>query len=98
MLFPGIPAAFSRDFKILLLVHKCIYGLAPVYLRELITLSYNFSHTGNMLTVKTRYASSDGAFSVCAPHLWNSLPTMLKFEGSNVQFKRKLKEYLFNCS
>ena len=83
-------------FKILLLVHKCIYSLAPIYLRELITLSYNFSRTGNMLTVKTRYASSDGAFSVCAPHLWNSLPTMLKFEGSTVQFKRKLKEYLFN--
>ena len=87
-------------FKILLLVHKGIYSQAPVYLRELITLSYNFSRTGNLISsVKTRYASSDGAFSVCAPCLWNTLPTTLKFECSTVQFKRKLKEYLFNnCS
>ena len=67
-------------FKILLLVHKCIYYKAPIY-----------------LTQKTRYATSDGAFSVCAPYLWNALPTVLKLECSTVQFKRKLKEHLFEC-
>ena len=85
-------------FKILLLTHKCIYGEAPQYLKEVITLSYNFSRTGNLLSVKTRYASSDGAFSSCAPQLWNTLPINIKFELSTVQFKRKLKKHLFECS
>ena len=85
-------------FKILLLVHKCIYCKAPVYLTQLITLAYSFSRTGNLVSgIKTRYATSDGAFSVCAPYLWNALPTVLKLECSTVQFKRKLKEHLFEC-
>ena len=84
-------------FKILLLVHKCLYSCSPSYLNDLLTLTYSFVRSGNLLSViKTRYASSDGAFSVCAPKLWNSLPVNLKLETSTVLFKRKLKTYLFS--
>ena len=83
-------------YKILLLVHKCLYCQSPIYLNELLSLTYGFLRTGNLVCVKTKYASSDGAFSICAPKMWNKLPTDLKFESSTIQFKRKLKTYLFN--
>ena len=82
-------------FKILLQVHKCLYHCSPIYLNELLQLTYGFVRTGNLVSIKTKYASSDGAFSVCAPKLWNSLPTDLKFEPSIIHFKRRLKTFLF---
>lgn len=86
-------------FKVLLIVHKCLYCRSPFYLTELINLCDSFVRTGNLLSVtKTQYASSDGAFSVCAPQLWNTLPLDLKFETSTVHFKKKLKSYLFDLS
>ena len=85
-------------FKILLLVHKCLYCSSPKYLNELITPTHTFIRTGTLVTVKVNFTSSDGAFSVCGPHLWNSLPLDIKFETSTVQFKRKLKSYLFNSN
>ena len=83
-------------FKILLVVHKCLYCKSPVYLNNLLSITDNFIRTGNLVIVKTNYASAHGAFSVCAPHLWNKLPLNIKFETSTVQFKRKLKTYLFD--
>ena len=83
-------------FKILLLVHKCLYCKSPAYLNDILSLTDNFTRTGNLITVKTNYVSSHGAFSVCAPHLWNKLPLDIKFEMSTIQFKRKLKSHLFD--
>ena len=83
-------------FKILLLVHKCLYCISPVYLNDLLSLTDSFIRTGNLITVKTNYASSHGAFSVCAPQLWNKLPLDIKFEMCTVHFKRKLKGHLFD--
>ena len=86
-------------FKILILVHKCLYSCSPSYLNNLLTLTYSFVRSGNLVSViKTKYTSSDGAFSVCAPKLWNSLPVNLKLETSTVLFKRKLKTYLFSTN
>ena len=83
-------------FKIMLIVHKCLYCKSPVYLNNILSITDNFIRTGNLITIKTNYASSQGAFSVCAPHLWNKLPLNIKFETSTVQFKRKLKTFLFD--
>ena len=85
-------------FKILLLVHKCLYHCSPTYLNEMLQLTYGFVRTGDLVSVKTKYASSDGAFSVCAPKLWNSLPMDIKCESSTIHFKRKLKTFLFENS
>jgi len=38
----------------------------------------------------------DRAFSVCAPKLWNNLPTDVKSSPSIDIFKKKLKTYLFS--
>ena len=84
-------------FKILLLVHKCLYCInSPAYLNDLLSLTDNFIRTGNLIIVRTKYSSSHGAFSVCAPHLWNKLPLAIKIETCTVHFKRKLKRHLFD--
>ena len=42
-------------FKILLIVHKCLYCQSPTYLNELLTLTYGFLRTGNLVCIKTKY-------------------------------------------
>ena len=85
-------------FKVLLLVHKCVYGESAVYLNEMLMPSYSFLRTGKLINVRTNFVNTIGAFSVCAPKLWNNIPHELRFETSNVTFKRKLKHFLFNYS
>ena len=81
--------------KILLLVHKCLYCInSPAYLNDLLSLTDNFIRTRNLIILRTSYSSSHGAFSVCAPHLWNKLPLEIKIETCTVHFKRKLKTSL----
>ena len=66
-------------FKILLLVHKCLYCKSPAYLNDLLSLTDNFIRTGNLIVMKTNYTFCNGAFSVCAPYLWNRLPLDILF-------------------
>ena len=48
-----LPASLRIDYKILLLTLKCIYGLAPTYLSDLISIKsnslYNLRCTGKLL-------------------------------------------------
>ena len=91
------------DFKIILIVHKAIYGVAPEYIRELISLkpasSYSLRSNNKCmlkpLTVRTLPTLGDRAFACAAPRLWNGLPLELREEQSIEIFKRKLKTYLF---
>ena len=91
------------DYKILLLTFKCIYGLAPTYLSDLISIKsnslYNLRSTGKPLLdhPKGKMLSTLGArsFSAAAPKLWNGLPVELRQATSLDSFKSKLKTYLF---
>ena len=40
----------------------------------------------------------DRAFSVCAPHLWNKLPTSLRLCEDLETFKKQLKTYLYSVA
>ena len=81
------------QFKILLLVHKCILGIAPSYLSEKITqtnISYSRAvslHIPPKINLK--------AFSSSGPLLWNSLPIEIKTIDDTETFKKQLKTYLF---
>ena len=48
-----LPVSLRIDYKILLLTFKCIYGLAPTYLSDLISIKsnslYNLRSTGKLL-------------------------------------------------
>ena len=47
---------------------------------------------------KTKYRSTESAFSVCAPKLWNSLPREIR-ETENLElFKTSLKTHLFGIA
>ena len=96
-----LPVQKRVEFKILLLVYKCIYKLAPVYLKELIvqyTPSQNLHLADQcLLNVPNTHSMlvTNRAFSVAGPRLWNALPTELRSLSSIGLFKSKLKTHLF---
>ena len=98
-----LPVSLRIDYKILLLTFKCIYGLAPTYFSDLISIksnsSYNLRSTGKLLLdhPKGKMLPTLGArlFSAAAPKLWNGLPEELCQATSLDSFKSRLKTYLF---
>ena len=85
------------SFKVLTIVHKCVYGKAPVDLKKLISLSP--SHRTKKLVVRDfNGVMGKRAFSVCGPRLWNALPKDLRVMDDLDDFKKKLKTYLFTSS
>ena len=84
-------------FKILLLVYKCLNGLAPSYLQNL--LHYESYGSKVRLHVPLTYSSyGSRAFSVAGPKLYNLLPTKIKESSSLQTFKKSLKCYLFTIN
>ena len=96
-----LPVAFRIDFQILLLTYKCLNGMAPSYLSEL--LSFRSvgrtlrSSSQSLLSVPKSRTKSFGerAFSTIAPRLWNGLPLSLRSAESIGSFKKDLKTLLF---
>ena len=90
-----LPVSLRIGYKILLLTFKCIYGLAPTYLSELISIKSNSLHnlrsTGKLLLdhPQGKMLTTLGArsFSAAAPKLWNSLPVELRQATSLNSFK-----------
>ncbi|XP_067660309.1 uncharacterized protein [Haliotis asinina] len=97
-----LPVKARIDFKILCLTYKCLRGLAPSYLSNLLhpyvparTLR---SNSQNILVIPTYRLKSFGhrSFSYTAPVLWNVLPCDIKDSKSFDSFKAKLKTHLFS--
>ena len=83
-------------FKLALLVHKSLNGLAPSYLQDLLQLHYASSSTSVRLNVpRTNSSYGSRAFSVIGPKIYNSLPLEIKECTDIIIFKKKLKTYLF---
>ena len=99
-----LPLNYRIHFKILLLVYKCLNGLAPIYLSELLRYSNSprllRSSSQNFLAVPGSRLKTygDRAFSVVAPKVWNQLPPELRGGASVDQFRRYLKTYLFKLA
>ena len=96
-----LPVKARIEFKLLSFVYKCLHGLAPVYLIELLT-PYIPERTlrskdHKLLTVPTRHLKTFGkrAFDYVAPVMWNSLPLGLKLSPDFNTFKSMLKTHLF---
>ena len=93
-----LPIKYTIEFKIVLLIFKCLYGLAPQYLVDLIAVAaqsiYNLRSRNAFLLVSANARSlptlGDRAFQ---PKLWNSLPAEIKNIQSLTSFKRALKTY-----
>ena len=99
-----LPLNYRIHFKILLLVYKCLNGLAPIYLSELLRLEIVHDYSVLVLRIFLAVPRSrlktygDRAFSVVAPKLWNRLPPELRGVTSVDQFKAHLKTYLFKLA
>ena len=98
-----LPVSLRIDHKILLLTFKCIYGLAPTYLSDRISIKsnslYNLRSSGKLLLDHPRerclqHWKQDHS-SAAAPKLWNGLPVELRQATSVNSFKSRLKTYLF---
>ena len=97
-----LPVEFRINYKLCLLVYKCIHGLAPQYLCDLLTEKTGYSRlrSSNDLFIlhkdipNSKYG--ENAFSYAAPHQWNNLPADLRSCTSIKLFKTSLKTYYFN--
>uniref|UniRef100_A0A672IAL3 Reverse transcriptase domain-containing protein n=1 Tax=Salarias fasciatus TaxID=181472 RepID=A0A672IAL3_SALFA len=97
-----LPVRFRIDFKVLLLVFKCLNGLAPSYLADLFlpyrpSRALRSSGSALLCVPKARTKThGEAAFSHYGPRLWNSLPENLRTAETVDIFKGRLKTHLFN--
>ena len=94
------------EFKIGILVHSCVHGSAPAYLKEL--LSNSNTHATMTLRSRSSYKldvlpcsnsqARRSAFQYVGPSVWNSIPAPLRAIMDIEIFKKHLKSYLFTKS
>ena len=89
-------------YKILLFIFKAIHGLAPSYIRDLITikepvrtLRSNSAVQLHRLSVNT-VTYGQRSFAHAAPELWNRLSKDIRNASSLAVFKKELKTHLFD--
>ena len=97
-----LPIKARIDYKIILIVFKCLHSMGPSYLTNLLIKEENrpglrSGKTGLKLKIpsvknKTFAARS---FGVIGPKLWNKIPDSLKTINSCETFKVELKTFLF---
>ena len=96
-----LPVSQRIVFKLMLIVHKSVNNIAPIYISELLKV-YTYSrnlHSSNMSLLKeptSKRTWGDRSFSVAAPRLCNHLPTKLKSCHSITRFKSLLKTHLMS--
>ena len=99
-----LPIKFRVNFKIALLVFKCLNGLAPPYLCDLIEQyqpSRTLRSTSQLLLKipKTKFKTlGDKSFSHSAPSVWNELPFEIRQIKSISIFKTNLKTFYFRVA
>ena len=96
-----LPVHLRINYKLCLLVYKCIHGLAPQYLCELLAQKVCYSSlrsSSDLFALQTdvpRTVYGENAFSYIAPHRWNQLPFDIRSSTSVETFKSALKTYYF---
>lgn len=97
-----LPIRKRIDFKLLVLMYKCLHELAPTYLQELITSNTPGYDTRKsldttlLLVPRTRTLTwGDKAFQAAGPTLWNDLPKNIRQATSLATFKKLLKTHLY---
>ena len=96
-----LPVEQRIEFKILLITYKCLNGIGPGYLSDLLepyTPNRLLRSSGSSLLQipRTKLKNyGDRAFAKAAPELWNNLPIDIRSCKSVNCFKKKLKTHLF---
>ena len=100
-----LPVVYRIKFKIVTIMHKCIHGVAPQYLKDLVTFKQPASRSLRSNTQqlqciipRTKFKTFKArSFSVAGPTLWNEVPLNIRTLTSYETFKIKLKSYYFQC-
>ena len=92
-------------YKISLTVFKCLHGIAPSYLKDLIMVSQPYCglRTTNRINrleppSPPKYNKMTNAFKYCAPTVWNDLPSSIRFILTLASFKSSLKAHYFRIA
>ena len=101
-----LPIRSRINFKIAVLVYKCLHGEALVYLQNIL-ITYISKREGlRSGTIVDRFIVprtekkifADRAFSVVGPKIWNNLPNDVKTQKDVGHFKKSLKTHLFKLA
>jgi len=100
-----LPIQQRLEYKICLLIFKCLHQMAPVYLTVMsdpVSASASRSHLrsaarGDLAVPRSRTTTyGQRSFSVSGPSLWNSLPLSVRDPSLTMtQFCTHLKTFLF---
>ena len=96
-----LPVKCRVEYKIGLLVLKCLHGMAPTYLSDVLqaytpTRSLRSASKGLLQVPKFRLSTfGERSFASFAPRLWKELPVQLRNCTSLDTFKSVYKTYLF---
>ena len=98
-----LPVSHRIKYKILLTVHKALFGKAPLYILDLLEIKRNTRslrssdhHMSLVIPKSNSVTYGDRCFRYAAPLLWNRLPTALRCTDNLNSFKRQLKTFLFS--
>ena len=92
------------DYKLAVLVYRCLQGLAPSYLADEFTRVSEIESRRNLRSASManlvvprfqRKTLGSRAFNVAAAQAWDSLPSHVTLSSSLASFKRNLKTELF---
>ena len=101
-----LPISYHIKFRILLLTFKCLYGLAPNYLIDLVTIKkqsgYSLRSNESIFLelpgIKTRPTLGDRAFQSAALDLWNALRSAIRNIKTFDTFKTAVKTHCLNLA
>lgn len=99
-----LPIRQRIDYKVMVMNFKCLYGLAPGYLSELVTwyVPHRPLRSGEQFLMKETFTNGskkrfkDRAFQNYGPRLWNSMPLHVRSTTTFCTFKTNLKTHLFS--
>ena len=88
-----LPVKARVNFKVLFFIFKAIHGIAPPYIRDLVSVkqqgSYNLRSSAGILLAtpkgKTKVTLGYRSFTVATPKLWNGLPRELRAISDHIQ-------------
>ena len=97
-----LPIKCRIEYKLLLLIYKCLHDKAPSYLSALLqpyTPSRALRSASQHLLVElpTRNKYGKKAFAVAGPRLWNALPLHIRKSATVTGFKTLIKTFLFRA-
>ena len=101
-----LPVPQRIQFKVLIMTFKCVHGLAPGYLSDLLQIhvpnrSQRSIHQLQLIVPQPQYSKFgkakyfDRSFQASATKLWNELPTDLRCHDRLSTFRKALKTHLF---